>query len=87
MKGLRVCTIFFVFVYGKFFSTLQIVVKLFEGLKQMNATMLQISNILIDVKKALVFDEGGGEAVKNVPPHVQKYHFKTNVSYTLHVFQ
>ena len=83
MKGLRDCTSFFVFVYGEFFSTLQIVVKV---LLEINSSILKLNESIIELKKALICDVN--EPVnKNVPEHVQKYHFKTNVSYTLHVFQ
>ena len=90
MKGLRDCTSFFVFVYGEFFFTLQIVVKLLQqmngNIMKLNDSMLQISKNLEELKQCLVNDVD--EPVhKNVPVHVKNYHFKTNVSYTLNVFQ
>ena len=83
MKGLRDCTSFFDFLYGEFFSTLQIVVNL---LQEMNSNILKLNQSVIELKEALTCDDSE-QVSKNVPKHVQRYHFKTNVSYTLHVFQ
>ena len=45
-----------------------------------------MNKTLVEIKKALMVEEGG-EAADNIPPHVKKFHFKNNVSYTLHVCQ
>ena len=37
------------------------------------------SCMLVEIKKALVVEEGG-ESADNIPPHVKKFHFKNNVT-------
>ena len=59
-----------------FFSTLQIFVKLFDELHQMNE--VEMNKTLVEIKKTLVVEEGG-EAADNIPPHVRKFHFNNNV--------
>ena len=54
MKGLQDCTSFFVFVYSESFSTLQIVVKLFKELQQMNASMLQMNASMLQMNASML---------------------------------